>query len=477
MKTAAAYIRVSTDDQLEYSPDSQLKLIRDYAKAHDMILPDEFIFQEDDGVSGKRAQKRAEFMRMIGTAKKKPKPFDCILLWKFSRFARSRADSVLYKSLLRKQLGVEVISVSEPLGDDKMSILVESMIEAMDEYYSINLAEEVRRGMNEKVSRGEPVTAPAFGYRIEQKQYQIDPAAAPVVQMIFRDYVGGMGCRAIAEKLNAMGIRTRRGGRWENRGVEYLLQNPVYIGKIRWNPKGKTRRNFGGPDVVVTDGGHEPLIDLDTWQRAQQHRAENRALFGKEVGRTARPSFLLQGLVKCGSCGGALVRSGGGSLQCEAYAHGKCSVSHGILAGKLEEMVLSALEQNLRSRGLCLAKQAPPRQEEEGAALEKQIARERQKLLRAREAYEGGADSLEEYRAAKQKIARRIGRLEAGKAALDPSAESCAPSEIAGGTVDAIKFLRDPSGNVEQKNLLLRAMIDRIVFDRAENRVSIFYYI
>ena len=116
MRTAAAYIRVSTDDQVEFSPDSQLKEIRKYAKAHDLILPDEFVFA-DEGISGRKAEKRPQFQRMIGTAKLKPKPFDVILLWKFSRFARNREDSIVYKSMLRKQCGIEVVSISEQLTD------------------------------------------------------------------------------------------------------------------------------------------------------------------------------------------------------------------------------------------------------------------------------------------------------------------------------------------------------------------------
>lgn len=166
MKTAAAYIRVSTEDQVEYSPDSQLKAIRDYARKNDMILPEEFIFV-DEGISGRKAAKRPEFMKMIGTAKIKPKQFDVILLWKFSRFARNREDSIVYKSMLRKQCGIEVISISEQLGEDKTSILIEALIEAMDEYYSINLAEEVRRGMTEKAQRGEVVSTPPFGYDVK----------------------------------------------------------------------------------------------------------------------------------------------------------------------------------------------------------------------------------------------------------------------------------------------------------------------
>ena len=165
MKTAAAYIRVSTEDQTEYSPASQLEKICEYAKRNDYIIPDEYIYV-DEGISGRHTQKRTGFNSMISTAKQKPKPFDAILLWKFSRFARNREDSIVYKSMLRKQCGIDVISVSENIGDNKMSLLTEAMIEAMDEYYSVNLSEEVRRGMKEKAKRGEAVTVPSFGYCI-----------------------------------------------------------------------------------------------------------------------------------------------------------------------------------------------------------------------------------------------------------------------------------------------------------------------
>ena len=86
IKIAAAYIRVSTEDQVEYSPASQLEKIKEYAKRNGYILPEEYIFR-DEGISGRNTKKRVEFNRMIGIAKQKPKPFDTILLWKFSRFA------------------------------------------------------------------------------------------------------------------------------------------------------------------------------------------------------------------------------------------------------------------------------------------------------------------------------------------------------------------------------------------------------
>ena len=162
LKIAAAYIRVSTDDQIEFSPDSQLEKIREYAARNNFLQPDEYLFL-DEGISGRSTGKREAFNKMISLAKSNPKPFDVILVWKYSRFARNREDSVVYKSMLRKQCHIDVISISEPIGDDKMSVLFESMIEAMDEYYSINLAEEVKRGMTEKAKRGGVLSVPPYG--------------------------------------------------------------------------------------------------------------------------------------------------------------------------------------------------------------------------------------------------------------------------------------------------------------------------
>ena len=477
MKIAAAYVRVSTDDQLEYSPDSQLEKIQEYAKKNDMILPEEFIFREDEGISGKVAKKRPEFMRMIGTAKKKPKPFDVIIVWKFSRFARNRQDSIVYKSMLRKQCGIDIVSVTEQIGDDKMSIIVEAMIEAMDEYYSINLAEEVRRGMNEKVSRGEPVTPPAFGYLIKDKKYCIDPDTAPLVKMIFQNYIDGMGFRTIAGKLNTMGIRTKRGGLWENRTVEYILRNPVYIGKIRWNPKHKTRRDFDDPNIVIADGSHEHLLDDETWEKAQERLMKNKMMYGKAAGRTNAAIIMLQGLVKCSNCGNTLSRSAGNSMQCTAYAHGKCDVSHGILISRLEEMVLASVEVNLRSGGLILTQKQSQQQEYEAEAAEKQIVRERQKLTRVKEAYENGVDSLDEYRVNKQKITERIEQLQAKKPVSKVPDQDVLIKKFRSAHKDTMKQLRDPNISAEGKNRILRTFVDKIVFDRMKSQVQIYYYL
>ena len=108
---AALYIRVSTHDQEELSPDSQKRLLLDYASSHGFLVSPVHIYQEN-GISGRSAEKRPAFQHMIADAKSQAHPFDVILVWKFSRFARNQEESIVYKSMLRKNCHVDVVSIS-----------------------------------------------------------------------------------------------------------------------------------------------------------------------------------------------------------------------------------------------------------------------------------------------------------------------------------------------------------------------------
>ena len=270
MKTAAAYIRVSDERQEEFSPDSQLKLIRDYCKRNDIELPDELIFC-DEGISAKTAEKRKSFNDMIALAKLKDKPFDLILVWKFSRFARNQEESIVYKSLLRRN-GVDVVSISEPLSDNPFGGLIERIIEWMDEYYLIRLGDEVRRGMTERATRGLPNSAPPFGYRMVNGAYEIDEEEAVTVRRIFAMFADGEKIRRIAEILGAEKIKNRHGNPIDNRGIEYILNNPAYIGYLRWNPHGRSAsaRSFNNPEDILEKGTHTPIVDEELYGRVQE---------------------------------------------------------------------------------------------------------------------------------------------------------------------------------------------------------------
>ena len=472
MKTAAAYIRVSTDDQTEYSPSSQLEKIREYAKRNDYILPDEYIFI-DEGISG-RTTKRPAFNQMIGIAKTKPKPFDAILLWKFSRFARNREDSIVYKSMLRKQCGIDVISISENIGDDKMSVIMEAMIEAMDEYYSINLGEEVRRGMNEKVQRGEAVTIPSFGYDIENGQYIPNPETAPVVKEIFADFLDGKGLVTIARELNENGYRTRRGNKFENRTVRYMLKNPVYIGKIRWTPTGKANHRKDCKDTLIIDGTHEPIISREIFDKVQTKLSKGSVKYMRE--NPAKEPFMLQGLVRCSDCGATLCMSANyTSLQCYAYAHGKCNVSHSISLKKINALVIQTMDRCIETSSFHLEITSKTKTDENIPLL---MARENKKLERIKDAYENGVYTLEEYKKSRDSVQSKINELEEKfrTQQSEQTDEQAEMEKFRDKLIPVMPSLKTPAVPESMKNSILKSFVRRIVFDRSRCDVEIFFY-
>ena len=466
MKTAAAYIRVSTEDQIEFSPDSQLEKIKLYAERNQILLPKEFIFL-DEGISGRNTKKRTAFNEMIGLAKRKPKPFDVILVWKYSRFARNREDSVVYKSLLRKELNIDVVSISEDVGDDKMSILFEAMIEAMDEYYSINLAEEVKRGMTEKAKRGGVLSIPGYGYKIEQGEYVAVPEEAEIIRKVFNDYINGKGFLTIAKSLNAMGIRTHRGNEIENRTVEYWLNNPVYIGKIRWNPDGKLSRNYTAETAIISDGKHEAIIDMETWEKVQEKMKEQKNRFRKYYNPDRKDlSHWLTGIVRCEKCG-AVLSNQGGFFGCSNRSRGTCEGVGYIKVDKLDKIIFNTLS-DITLPNVVLEFAHPKSEElskasDDSKIISTQIQRLEIRLERVKLAYEDGVDTLEEYKSNKESI---LSEIESLKKLLE---ENCVETENEERKIDQnelrrlTEILQDANVSNFEKNKVARTVFKEIV--------------
>ena len=477
MKTAAAYVRVSTERQDEYSLDSQLKLIRDYAAAHEMDVPQEFVFVED-GVSGRSAKKRPAFQRMIALAKDKAHPFDVILVWKYSRFARNQEESIVYKSMLSK-LGVDVISISEPLDDSPFGSLIERIIEWMDEFYSIRLSGEVKRGMADKVSRAEIVTVPSFGYDVQGKTY-VPNAQADIVRRIFADYLSGKGIVTIAQELNALGVRTRRGSPPSNRWIRYILRNPVYIGKIRWSKEGKIDyvhgAEKGSDSALLIDGGFEPIIDAGTFA-AVQAKLERRAAALPYTRHDQPAEWMLKGLVRCSNCGSTLVYAALScpSMQCHKYAHGACSVSHSLSISKANRAVIAELENCAASNIFPLAPQTIKKPG--GPDYDRLIAVEELKLRRVAEAYEAGIDSIQEYARKKALLEKSIADLRAQQSAAQAEAAAAAisPADMRQKVLDVLDVLRDPAQTEASKNAALRLILSHIVYQKSVNQLQLFF--
>lgn len=475
MKIAAAYIRVSTDDQIEYSPDSQLRAIQNYAEKNGYYLPEQYIFM-DEGISGRTVGKREGFKQMIALAKSTPKPFEAILVWKYSRFARNREDSVVYKSMLRKQCGIDVVSISESTGDDKMSILFEAMIEAMDEYYSINLSEEVKRGMTEKAKRGGVLSVAPFGYKVVNGEYAIVDSEAMVIKEAFSDYLAGSGFLTIAKKFNAMGVKTHKGNPIENRTIEYWLHNPTYIGKTRWNPTGRTSRDYNNKNIIISDGTHKPIIDDDLWSAVQQKLREDKAKYKSHMRKPQKGmSYWLNGVLRCGKCGCTLANYGG-SYQCGNRGKGLCSGNGSISLRVISKIVVDKLEEILDSDNICVKfASSSTAKEEPGTSntlrlLQVKLEEANRKFVRVKEAYENGIDTIEEYKENKQKITKEISDLKnlieeeenqkQGESSENQNQDTTKLKEEIKKVSD---ILKSDDVSIEEKNGVLKSIIKEIV--------------
>ena len=485
LRIGAAYIRVSDERQDEYSPDSQLKKIREAAAKDGYMIPDEYVFY-DDGISGRRVKKRDDFKRMIAIAKEKTHPFDRIYVWKFSRFARNQEEAIVYKSLLAKNK-VTVISVSEPLPEGHFGALQERIIEWMDEFYSINLSGEVIRGMTEKASRGEPTCPPPFGYIMREGKYYPDEESgkANIVREVFTLYANGVGMREIAIMLGERGVRTKRGNMPENRWVEYMLRNPCYIGKIRWSLEGAravSRRDWENENIMLVDGHHEPLISIELWEKVQKMLDEQKKMYPKYARKEQPVQYMLKGFVRCSACEGPIALASAVSgkskvrtMQCCNYSRGSCHTSHSITMPKIEAAFMECLKYAVDTKSFTMAPRSPKKKSDPNMIdYGKLISVEERRLARAKEAYLAEIDTIEQYGQNKKEITERINELIArrDKEIVKELDVNAFVEKVAG----VVALIEREDVTDEAKNEALHTIIEKVVFEKAKGNLAVFFH-
>lgn len=494
-KKGALYIRVSTHGrQEELSPDAQKRLLLDYAQKHGILTDPLYIYVER-GISGKNAEKRPEFQRMIADAKSAEHPFDIILIWKFSRFARNQEESIVYKSLLRRQCRVEVQSVSEPLLDGPFGSLIERIIEWMDEFYSVNLSGEVTRGMTERAMRGGYQSRPPIGYRMPpgSKLLSVVPEEAEIVRLIFNSYaVEKLSVPAIVKKLNDCGFKTAAGSFFERRSVLYILQNPVYCGKIRWNRTcGSTGHEKPSSEWILADGQHPPVITEELFSITQNRLAN----LSKAEGFRPAPAspHWLSGLFKCPVCGKSMcvhtIQKNSRTyryFRCCGASKGTCPYRHSVSISRIEPYLKDTLKSLFLSCSLAFSSLPPAAPEECGLpALRAQLNRLLRQEERLRTAYLSGADSLDEYRFQKEAIRKEQKKLLDWIHAFSPDfqnlPENPAPGgkngKAAGKICSASSFLFSDSVPDPEKNKILKSFISSIVYEEEPETLTICYNI
>lgn len=491
LRTGATYIRVSTDGQMDLSPESQLESIQQYAAEHNIIIPKEYIFMESEGRSGKKADNRPQFQAMIATAKLKPKPFDCVLVWKFSRFARNLDESTFYKGVLRKKLGIDVISIKEPIMEGMYGRLIEMIIEWQDEFYSYNLAQDVTRGMKTAAKNGRYQARPPLGYRIPYHKAlpEIVPEEAEIVRMIFDKYVNeGMSIFALARYLNSLGFKTSRGKPFEKRSLEYILQNPAYTGQIRWNRTCNETNEVRDPDQwIIAQGQHPAIISTDLYDRAQ---ARFQAEYHPKKARPAETlKHWLSGIVKCPACGRTLSscirhrKSGEDffSFQCYGYMKGKCNQTSYVREDTIVPAVISALKEVVECGSVEYVIRTPEKKKEENfqvEALKKQLERLDRREIRIKEAYMDGIDTKEEYRQNKQMIQEERQRIENALSALSferPISKASADRQMLINIRNVIDILENPDVATDEKAHAIRSIVSHIVFFRDTMHIDVYY--
>ena len=280
-KTAVAYARYSSAQQRDVSIEQQLKDIRAFAEREGYTIIHEYADHAKSGF--KNSDRRTDFRAMLLAAS--TGAFDTVLAWKVDRFGRNRRESAMFKGQLADH-GVSVVYAMEPIPDGAAGCLTEGMLEAIAEWYSRNLSENVKRGKRDNATKCMFNGNRLFGYRRgPDGHYALDDAEAAVVRRIFTLYSQGYSCVSIARILNDEGITTRQGFPFRTSTIIYMVTNDSYTGVYKYN------------DLRI-EGGIPAIIDRELFDQCQLLRSKTARHFEKHPGE-----YLLTGKCICGYCG------------------------------------------------------------------------------------------------------------------------------------------------------------------------------
>ena len=276
------YARYSSHNQREESIEGQLKVCYEYAKRNDYNVIEEYIDRAQTGTNDNREQ----FQKMIEDSNKKA--FQGVLVYQFDRFARNRYDSATYKNKLKKN-GVRVFSARENITEDASGVLMESVLEGMAEYYSVELSQKVKRGMGINAEKGlyNGGTIPV-GLKVDKdKHYQIDEETAPIVRKIFEMYDNGHTIVQIKKYLETKGLK------YSNCKIRIILGNKKYIGIY-------THSGKEIPNVIPQ------IIDNELFENVQKKLEKNKKTRSRLKSKT---EYILTTKLFCGNCKDMMVRS------------------------------------------------------------------------------------------------------------------------------------------------------------------------
>ena len=478
MKRAVAYGRYSTDMQREESIDAQFRAIRDYCDRNKIELISTYA---DEGISG-TTDNRPEFQRMIKDAELGA--FDYVIVHKLDRFSRSKYDSAIYKRKL-KLAGVQLLSVLENLDGSPESLILESVLEGMSEYYSKNLSREVKKGMREnalkcKFNGG----IPPLGYDIDDdKNYVINAHEAEAIKLIFDMFTKNYSYSEMMRKLNELGYKTKRGHEFTRNSFYEILNNERYIGIYFYSKEDydgfRGKRNYhkkrDKDKMIRIENGVPAIIDKETWAKAQEKIKNNKNL--NRINKNGR-FYLLTGLIFCGECGSPMSGNMQSNNQGNRYYYYKCnrkSRTHKchapvVRAEKIEKEVLDCFDNVIftqtnkdaviKSMLKFLDKETDTTDQKK--SLEKELATVEKQIENILDAIISGISS--------PSVNEKLKELETKKETLKSSISKCnIISYKSSNLIDEIKEFLNKNNSIydftpQEQSVILKNFIDKIIY-------------
>ena len=299
LKTAVIYARYSSDSQSEQSIEGQLRVCHEFAEREKIIILNTYVDRAMTGTN----DHRPSFQQMITDSKHKK--WDYVLVYKLDRFSRNKYESTKYKHILKTN-GVKVISACEHIPETPEGIILESMLEGMNQYYSAELSQKVKRGMRETRIKGNfQGGSLLYGYKVIEKKIYIADEEAEIVRFIFEQCASGVEIKDIMKHLESKGI-SNRGKPFARTTVYKMLRNEKYIGICRHEDE-------------IFDNIYPQIVPTDIFERVKgkQKRYKN----GKN---SVIVEHLFSRKLKCGYCGKSMNSESGTSKTGKRKHYYKC---------------------------------------------------------------------------------------------------------------------------------------------------------
>jgi len=300
MKTAVIYARYSSDSQSEQSIEGQLRVCEEYAQRNNILILNTYIDRAMTGTN----DNRPDFQRMIKESARRE--WDFVIVYKLDRFSRNKYESTIHKKTLKNN-GVTLLSAMENIPDTPEGIILESLLEGMNQYFSAELSQKVRRGMKETRLKGNFTGGYLiYGYNVENRKVVINKNQAEVVRFIFEQYSLGVYVKDIIKSLTAKGIYNH-GKPFARNTVYNILKSEKYSGIYRH-------------DGEVFENIYPQIVPTEIYERVRSKIDGNK--YGK---RSVEVVYLLRQKMKCGYCGMPISAETGTSKNGQVKRYYKCS--------------------------------------------------------------------------------------------------------------------------------------------------------